>query len=108
MRLTDALGFPALWLRHNCPCPDCRDPVTGQRLIEITAIPNGTEAVVTARTKEAVEVTFAPEGHRGVFSLAWLAAHALDHDEPDPRSEDAKRLWRAADLTAPPAADWDA
>ena len=34
-------GFPAIWLRHNCPCPECRDPVTGQRLLEIISIPNG-------------------------------------------------------------------
>jgi gamma-butyrobetaine dioxygenase len=67
-----ALPFPALWLRHNCPCPDCRDPTTGQRLIEISVIPNGTVATVTASTRDAVEVTFAPDGHRGVFSLAWV------------------------------------
>lgn len=36
-----ALGFPAVWLRHNCRCPECLDPVTGQRLIEVTAIPDG-------------------------------------------------------------------
>jgi alpha-ketoglutarate-dependent taurine dioxygenase len=41
-------GFPAVWLRRNCPCQDCRDPVTGQRLIEITDIPNGTVATVTS------------------------------------------------------------
>jgi gamma-butyrobetaine dioxygenase len=105
--MADGLDFPALWLRHNCPCPDCRDAITGQRLIEITAIPNGIEATVTAQTKDAVEVTFAPGGHRGTFSFAWLAAHAPGQDGPDPRTEDAKRLWLAADLTAPPSADWD-
>jgi hypothetical protein len=21
----ETLGSPAVWLRHNCPCPDCRD-----------------------------------------------------------------------------------
>jgi Taurine catabolism dioxygenase TauD, TfdA family/Gamma-butyrobetaine hydroxylase-like, N-terminal len=84
------LGFPAVWLRHNCPCPDCRDPATGQRLVEITAIPNDVEAAVTAHTADSV---------------------------PDPRTEDGKVLWRAADLDGPPPAgsgrqgwvtDWDA
>ena len=46
-----ALGFPAVWLRHNCPCPDCRDPVTGQRLTEITAIPNGCGVTVAHRRR---------------------------------------------------------
>jgi gamma-butyrobetaine dioxygenase len=61
------LGFPAVWLRHNCPCPDCRDPVTGQRLVEITAIANGPSATVTAEWPDSVEVTFGPDGHRAVF-----------------------------------------
>jgi gamma-butyrobetaine dioxygenase len=106
-----ALGFPAVWLRHNCPCPDCRDPVTGQRLVEITQISNGTVASVTAEFADSLEVTFTPGGHRGVFSRAWLAASAsasasaLDADA-DARTEDGKVLWRAASLGAVPAADW--
>ena len=128
--MTQALGFPAVWLRHNCPCPDCRDPVTGQRLVEITQIPNGTVATVTAELADSLEVTFTPGGHRSVFSRAWLAANGdavsphgareashsrADgnsisrhdvHDAQDPRTEDGKVLWRAADLAAVPAADW--
>jgi gamma-butyrobetaine dioxygenase len=33
------VGMPAVWLRDNCPCPLCRDPVSGQRLLHITDIP---------------------------------------------------------------------
>jgi gamma-butyrobetaine dioxygenase len=106
-----ALGFPAVWLRHNCPCPDCRDPVTSQRLVEIAQISNGTVASVTAESADCLEVTFTPGGHRSVFSRAWLAASAsasasaLDADA-DARTEDGKVLWRAASLGAVPAADW--
>jgi hypothetical protein len=32
-------GMPAAWLRDNCPCALCRDPVSGQRLLHITDIP---------------------------------------------------------------------
>jgi gamma-butyrobetaine dioxygenase len=119
---TQALGFPAVWLRHNCPCPDCRDPVTGQRLVEITQISNGPWATVTAEFADSIEVTFAPDGHRSVFSRAWLAASALDVGAgADLRTEDGKALWRAApasadggpaaglplvELAAVPAADW--
>jgi gamma-butyrobetaine dioxygenase len=102
-----ALGFPAVWLRHNCPCPDCRDPVTGQRLVDITQISNGPVATVTAEFPDSVEVTFAPDGHRSVFSRAWLSAAAVDADA-DPRTEDGKVLWRAASLDAVPAAGWAA
>jgi gamma-butyrobetaine dioxygenase len=108
---TEALGFPAVWLRHNCPCPDCRDPVTGQRLVDITQIPNGPGATVTAEFPDSVEVTFTPDGHRSVFSRAWLAASALDAAaaaDADPRTEDGKVLWRADSLGAVPTVDWAA
>ena len=94
-----SLGFPALWLRHNCPCAECLDPVTGQRLIEVTAIPNGCGVTVETETAESVTVVFTPDGHRAAFSRAWLAARALPAGA-DPRTEDGKRLWRAADLAA--------
>jgi gamma-butyrobetaine dioxygenase len=86
---TRGLGFPAVWLRHNCPCPDCRDPVTGQRLVDITELPRRLSAAVTAEFADSVEVTFAPEGHRSVFSRAWLAASAPDVDG-DTASADAR------------------
>jgi gamma-butyrobetaine dioxygenase len=104
---TRALGFPAVWLRHNCPCPDCRDPVTGQRLVEITQLSNGPVATVTAEFADSIEVTFAPDGHRSVFSRAWLAASALPDAadaDVDARTEDGKVLWRAAGLAGPAAA----
>jgi gamma-butyrobetaine dioxygenase len=107
-----ALGFPAVWLRHNCPCPDCQDPVTGQRLIEITSIPNECQVTVTGETADGIAVVFSPEGHRAGFSRAWLAGHALPgpaaEAPADPRSEDGKRLWRAADLAGAglPGAAW--
>jgi gamma-butyrobetaine dioxygenase len=102
----EPLGFPAVWLRHNCPCQDCRDPVTGQRLLKITDIQNGLVATVTARHDTEIVVTFAPDGHRSVFRRDWLAARAAA--APDPRTEDGKVLWRAADLAAPHTADWAA
>jgi gamma-butyrobetaine dioxygenase len=97
-------GVPARWLRYNCPCPDCRDPVTGQRVVTITDIPNELAATVTARTSAGIEVTFAPDGHRAAFGHDWLAARAAG--EADPRTEDGKRLWRAAGVANLPHADW--
>jgi gamma-butyrobetaine dioxygenase len=106
-----AFGFPAVWLRHNCPCPDCRDPITGQRLVEITQLSNGPLVTVTAQSDDSIALAFTPDGHRSVFSRAWLAASALDGDgdvDDDARTEDGKALWRAASPDAVPAADWAA
>ena len=74
------LRFPAVWLRDNCPCPECLDPGTGQKLIDITDIPNGLAITLIEDAGQSVLVTFGPDQHRSVFSRAWLAAHALDGD----------------------------
>src|SRR3984957_15652371 len=98
------VGMPAVWLRDNCPCPLCRDPVSGQRLVHITDIPADIaldEGVSAGRT---VSGLFHPDGHRAVFDRDWLARHAgpARGGPPDPRTEDAKRLWSAADLGGEP------
>ncbi len=50
-------------------------------------------------------MTFGPDGHQGVFSRSWLAQ--AGRAVPAPRTEDAKRLWTAADFPdGPPAARW--
>src|SRR5436190_19981225 len=55
--------FPAVWLRDNCPCPDCMAPGTGQKLSDITDIPNGLAITRTEDAGESVLVTFAPDQH---------------------------------------------
>ena len=101
-----ALRFPAAWLRGNCPCGQCLDPVTGQRLLDLAGI---AAPVITAASfagppgQDRVVVTHGPDGHQSAFAWSWLAGHALDGTvPPDPRTEDAKRLWLAADLRGGP------
>ena len=51
-------------------------------------------------------VTFEPDGHRAVIAKSWLAA-ALAPVQAS-RTEDAKRLWVAADFAGgPPEGTWD-
>src|SRR5580692_4106175 len=94
------LRFPAVWLRDNCPCAQCLDPGTGQKLHDITDIPEDLmlAAVGEQDAGESVTVTFAPDGHIAVFTRSWLAAHALDGAGTDPRTEDSKELWLPADI----------
>jgi len=93
------LRFPAIWLRDNCPCAQCLDPGSGQKLKDITELPPGLAVSAVQDTGESVVVTYAPDGHRSAFSRSWLAAHApgAGHDR-DGRTEDDKELWRPADL----------
>jgi gamma-butyrobetaine dioxygenase len=117
------LRFPAVWLRDNCPCAECVDPGSGQKLTDITELPARLAVSRAEDSGESVIVTYAPGGHRSAFSRAWLAAHALDGDrdgwagrdgragrdewaDGDGRAEDAKELWLPADLDRLPEASW--
>jgi gamma-butyrobetaine dioxygenase len=105
------LRFPAVWLRDNCPCAGCVAPGTGQKLTDITDMPNDLAITLTEDAGESVAVTFAPDGHRSAFSRSWLTAHALNGDgcgDGDGRTEDDKELWLAADVAGPnvPRASW--
>jgi Gamma-butyrobetaine hydroxylase-like, N-terminal len=51
------IRFPAAWLRDNCPCPECLAPGTGQKLIDITDIPNG--LAITHTEDDALASTLA-------------------------------------------------
>ncbi|WP_030453839.1 TauD/TfdA family dioxygenase [Herbidospora cretacea] len=90
------------WLRDNCPCPDCRDPRSGQKLFQITDLPDDLAVAEVSERPGEVEVIWFPDGHRSVYRRDWLTAPApVDH-----RSEAGKRLWAAADLAEAPEADW--
>lgn len=62
-----AAGLPAVWLRFNCRCPLCRDPVSGQRLLRITDIPADISVAGITASSGTVQVLFHPDGHRAVF-----------------------------------------
>ncbi len=101
------LRFPAIWLRDNCPCAECVAPGTGQKLKDITDMPNGLAITLAEDAGDSVAVTFAPDQHRSVFSRSWLAEHALGRAlDGDGRTEDEKELWRPAGLTAIPETSW--
>ena len=83
--------FHAVWLRDNCPCPECRHP-SGQRLLDTRAIPDGI-AVTDARSENGgIEAIFA-DGHRAHWEAGWLRDHCCCGEEPPPRAR--HRLWGA-------------
>jgi gamma-butyrobetaine dioxygenase len=99
-------AFPAIWLRDNCPCAECRDAGNGQKLFGITDVPRDLTVRSVDRTDGSVAVTFDPDGHRAVFSQAWLSACRSANDE-DGRTEASKQMWTAKELGEElPAASW--
>lgn len=106
----DDARFPAVWLRDNCPCSRCAIPASGQKLFGITDLPADTRVESVTQDDSSVTVTFAPDGHVSRFSRSWLHRHRPGaHLPTDDRTEDAKRLWQAADIAADvPSASWPA
>ena len=93
------------WLRDNCQCAECRDPVSGQRLISITDQPAGVTMAGVTDTADGWVVRFEPDGHESVVASAWLDAQ-LTTAAAD-RTEDAKQLWTVTDFPAgPPEVSW--
>ena len=72
--------FHPLWLRDNCPCPECRHG-SGQRLLDTRTLPDDLEVVAV----DGTTVTFS-DGHTSTFDPASLAS------APAPRR---RRLWGA-------------
>jgi gamma-butyrobetaine dioxygenase len=126
------LGLPAIWLRDNCGCAECRDPASGKRLASIAEFPAEVFVVQARQAGRRVEVEFGPEPHRSVYDAGWLeqfrsaaaglaagpaGGQAHPHQGPVPRAslpvpddgrnEDAKQLWDTAQITrAFPQGSW--
>jgi len=84
-----------IWLRDHCQMPASRDPVSGQRLLNITDIPEDTRIVSVKQTADALEIEFAPEGHRSVYSTKWLRDNCYClNQSTDNRGASGKKLWR--------------
>jgi gamma-butyrobetaine dioxygenase len=108
--LDDGARYPAIWLRDNCGCAACAAAGSGQKLFGITDLPADPRIESADLETGSVRVVFAPDGHQSRYDLTGLAAHRPGRARPhDDRTEDAKRLWLAADLAdGVPSADWEA
>jgi hypothetical protein len=70
-------AFPSIWLRDNCPCPLCRDPGNGQRLLDTANLPDTFEPARLRAAGDGLAVTWAPDAHESRYPATWLAAHDL-------------------------------
>lgn len=96
--------FHALFLRENEVTPGVVDHVTRERETEIDRLPADTAPTGVRQAGDAVEVTFASDGHVGRFDPGWLRSMAEgrwrpEHDIP------AQTPWEAAAMPEPPTFD---
>jgi gamma-butyrobetaine hydroxylase len=92
--------WPAIWLRDQCACPQCRHP-SGQRLFEIVDLPEQPQIEHVAMQGDGnVRVTWKEEEHVSTYPAAFLYEHNLKTPPTAPI-----RLW-GCDLARLPEGDW--
>ncbi|GAA4868433.1 2-trimethylaminoethylphosphonate dioxygenase [Kitasatospora terrestris] len=98
------MGPSPYWLRDNCPCAECRDPHSGQKLFRVGDLPDGLAVVESTEDADGLRVVWS-DGHRSVYPADFLGAEGVE----DGRTEQGKRLWVAADFARGlPEAEWSA
>jgi len=81
--------FASLWLRDNCAAD--RDPVSGQRLVDIADLPAEPRLQSVSLADDALLVAWEGEARTATFALGWLAVQAAGRRERRP--EYAIRHW---------------
>jgi len=91
---TSGSQLQAIWLRDHCQMPASRNPDNGQRLLNITDIPEDIAIEKVSLEDRRLLVQFAPDGHRSEFDLDWLYDNCYNlNRHSDDRSEVGKILW---------------
>src|SRR5882672_12960514 len=81
--------FASLWLRDNVR--EDRDPHNGQRLVDITDLPEKPRIRAAAAAQGVVRIDWEDDERGACFELDWLAAHAFGGGQRRP--ELAPRVW---------------
>jgi alpha-ketoglutarate-dependent taurine dioxygenase len=81
--------FPSLWLRDNLR--EDRDPRNGQRLVDVTDLPDDPRIRTAHTANGAVLIEWQGETRPASFDLAWLAAQTAGVAARRPELQ--RRLW---------------
>jgi gamma-butyrobetaine dioxygenase len=85
----------ALWLRDHCQMPRSRDPVSRQRLHNITDFPLDIGITNVTQEHDSLIVEFSADSHHSEYSVDWLLQNCYCiNQQTDNRSESSKLLWR--------------
>lgn len=70
--------FHLRWLRHNCDRD--RHPVTGERVVDSSQLPDELAVAGAAIAGDALEITWAHDRRVSSYPLPWLERHAYARD----------------------------
>jgi gamma-butyrobetaine dioxygenase len=94
--------FHHVWLRDNCPCPQCVYNVTREQVFEIVDVAEDLRpAAADIDTDGCLRIDW-QDGHLSRFDPGWLRAHAYDDESRAERlaGKPKSHLWRS-DLQLP-------
>ncbi|MGU9852370.1 gamma-butyrobetaine dioxygenase [Pseudomonas koreensis] len=89
--------FHHVWLRDNCPCPQCVYNVTREQVFEIVdAAPDLAPANAHIDSDGCLQIDW-QDGHHSRFDPGWLRAHAYDDESRAERlaAKPQPYLWRS-------------
>jgi gamma-butyrobetaine hydroxylase len=87
----------AIWLRDHCQMATSRDSASGQRLLNITDIPDDVSISKAMLEGDQLIIQFGPDGHRSEFASDWLYNNCYCRNQQrDDRSEAGKILWQGS------------
>ena len=97
--------FHNIWLRDNCPCPQCVHQVTKEQTFELISIPNHV-AVSTAvvGSNGSLQVMWSGEEHQSEFHAGWLRRHCYSAESQAERRV-PQVTWDASTWSVPPTFD---
>ena len=79
--------FHYIWLRDNCPCPQCREPKSWQKIFDISQQQEAPIPLSVNINDQELEIIWKEEPpHRSLYNIPWLLSHAYDHGSQSDRS----------------------
>lgn len=64
--------FNLVWLRDNCQCDECLHPVTRERTLITSEIPENIAPIASYVTDEQLSIMWNDRQHQSNYSFAWL------------------------------------
>jgi gamma-butyrobetaine dioxygenase len=79
--------FHSIWLRDNCPCPECVYAGTGERLLDTASLPDEPRPSSARADGDGIEIRWTHDGHVSRYTTAFLRAER--------RLRRRRTLWRS-------------
>ena len=96
--------FHPIWLRDNCRCAECGDPVIGYRSLHLTSLDLNLLPRNLDHTADALKITW-QDGHQSCYPASWLAEHAYDNNARAARAF-IPEVWNDTLRASPPGYDF--